>query len=491
MDYLDFELLIDRREGRTYRVDVIESPVGDFDYSEDMYLPFSDDELAVFMSDLPDILLRSSNAAPDEPLSEEYRVREFGRKLFNALFVGDLRALYRQSQQKVMQQGAALRLILRIRPPELSVLPWEYLYDERESDYVCLAQQTSIVRYVETPNPRETLKIEPPLRILAMVASPLTMFQFDATEEQRRLSMALQDLERSELIQVEWLQGQTWSYLHEAMQDDKWHAFYFVGHGAFHAEVNEGCIFLEDEKRLPYRLSAAKLGRLLQGTKMRFVMLNACDSARGSFSSTAVTLVRRGIPAVLAMQSWLSEPAATRFSHEFFKTLAYAVPVDTALIEARKVVSLALGNTLEWGTPALYMHARDGVLFTRERAIDDERSPVSSNSPDVIFNIGQLNVKGDFVENKLEVHSAGSQENKVTTTPEPKTVQYPAQEQSNTNRLTDSNAFVKQDALGPQSNENTITSSTSAQSFSCPECGTRSDAEARFCAECGASLRPM
>jgi hypothetical protein len=37
--------------------------------------------------------------------------------------------------------------------------------------------------------------------------------------------------------------------------------------------------------------------------------------------------------------------------------------VDASVCEARKTVSLAVENTLEWGTPVLYMRSPDGMLF--------------------------------------------------------------------------------------------------------------------------------
>jgi hypothetical protein len=43
--------------------------------------------------------------------------------------------------------------------------------------------------------------------------------------------------------------------------------------------------------------------------------------------------------------------------------LAEGLPVDEAVAEARKSVSLAINNTLEWATPVLHMRSNDGMLF--------------------------------------------------------------------------------------------------------------------------------
>jgi tetratricopeptide (TPR) repeat protein len=98
---------------------------------------------------------------------------------------------------------------------------------------------------------------------------------------------------------------------------------------------------------------------------LRLVFLNSCEGARGSesdaFSSTAATLVRRGVPAVVAMQYEITDAAAIEFSRDFYEALADSLPVDAAVTEARAAVSME--SMLEWGTPVLYMHSPDGRVF--------------------------------------------------------------------------------------------------------------------------------
>jgi len=97
------------------------------------------------------------------------------------------------------------------------------------------------------------------------------------------------------------------------------------------------------------------------------VVLNSCLGAKGSgtdvFSSTASILVRRGVSAVVAMQYEISDRAAVEFARSLYEALADSMPVDAAVAEARKAVSLALNNTVEWGTPVLFMRSPDGALF--------------------------------------------------------------------------------------------------------------------------------
>ena len=97
------------------------------------------------------------------------------------------------------------------------------------------------------------------------------------------------------------------------------------------------------------------------------MLLNSCEGAKGGkldiYSSTAAILVRRGIAAVLAMQYEITDRAAIEFSRTFYRALAYGLPIDAAVAAARAAVNIEVNNSLEWGTPVLYMRSPDGVLF--------------------------------------------------------------------------------------------------------------------------------
>jgi formylglycine-generating enzyme required for sulfatase activity len=100
----------------------------------------------------------------------------------------------------------------------------------------------------------------------------------------------------------------------------------------------------------------------------------------------AGSLVRQGIPAVVAMQFEISDRAACAFAEEFYAALAQGYPVDAGLAEARKAI-YCLPEDVEWGTPVLYLRAPDGVLFDvvdkpgpklRASEVTSDQSPVIS-----------------------------------------------------------------------------------------------------------------
>ncbi len=300
------------------------------------------------------------------PSPEEHTVQDFGRSLFESLLVGDVRTRYEMSLSEARRQGKGLRLKLRIQPSELAVLPWEFLYDVDRDRYPCLSSNTPLVRYLDLPQPVEPLIVSPPLRVLGMVTSPLGLDPLDVEHEKRLVEEATRGLSEDGLLELTWLDGQTWRHLQRAMRRGPWHVFHFVGHGGFDAATEEGAIALSDDAGHMHLLRATGLAELLDDHyPLRLVFLNSCEGAKGSesdaFSNTAATLVRRGVPAVVAMQYEITDGAAIEFSRDFYEALADGLPVDAAVTEARTAVSM--DSMLEWGTPVLYMRSPDGRLF--------------------------------------------------------------------------------------------------------------------------------
>ena len=365
MQYLNFDVEIGPGSGRDYPV-AVRSQAGETHAT----LRFPLDELALkdALKDLQIALLRSSGLRRQVLLPEAQTVQTFGQRLFEALFTGEVLGLYDVNRSDAARQGLGIRLRLRILAPELATLPWEYLYDARLGSYICLSRNTPLVRYLEVAQALQPLKIKPPLRILGVIASPNDMDSLDIERERRRMQEALSGLEQDELVKLTWLEGQTWRDLQRAMRGGPWHIFHFIGHGGFNPRADEGVLALANEQGGTHLLSATQVGILLADhPSLRLALLNACEGARGGerdlFSSTSATLARRGIPAVVAMQYEITDRAAIEFTRAFYETLAGGMPVDEAVSEARKAIELGIANTLEWGTPVLYLRATDGVLF--------------------------------------------------------------------------------------------------------------------------------
>jgi predicted ATPase len=361
ISYLDFDVEIRAGSGAEYLV-VARSPAGEA-YST-LKLPFAGRALELLLESLQSELRGPAKGSG----GQETAVQEFGRTLFDTLISADVRTLFDVSAHDASREGKGLRLKLRVQPPELGAIPWEFLYDTRGGEFVCLSRDTPLVRYLELTQPPVTLRVSTPLRILGLIASPKDQPPLNVEREKQLLEQTVAGLKARGLVELHWLDGQTWGDLQRATWSGPWHVFHFIGHGEFERESGEGFILLEDSDGLAYRFSSEKLARLLGDHEpLRLALLNACEgacaSSRDTYSSTAAVLVRRGVPAVLAMQYQISDQAAMDFAQSFYAAIAHGLPVDAAVAEARKAISLSVGETAEWAIPVLYMRSPDGVLF--------------------------------------------------------------------------------------------------------------------------------
>lgn len=304
----------------------------------------------------------------------EQRAIAWGLRLSAALFDAQVRALFLESRVRAATAKQGLRIKLRVRAPELAVLPWELLLDPDAPPaaprFLALSRHTPVVRFLEVDHAAEPLAVHGALRILAMGVSPTDLAPIDIESERRHLAAAFPWW--NHLVRVEWVAGQNWRALQEQLQaGGPYHAFHFVGHAFFDGFSNTGYVALANDAGETDLRSATELADLLADhSTLKLVVLNACESAEGSpldlTSSMAATLLTRGFPAVVAMQTSVSDRAAVEFARSFYRAIANRLPVDAACTEARKAMRLAGGDTLEWVIPTLYMRATDGRLFRAE-----------------------------------------------------------------------------------------------------------------------------
>lgn len=306
--------------------------------------------------------LEQSCPAPDD-------LHVLGVMLWQALFVSpEVERRYVACQAEAGTQKG-IRLKLNIESPDLTNLPWEYLYDPESQTFPALSPRTPITRYT---NPRQQepppLAFEPPLRILLVSAMPSSQPQLDVEFEREQIVQAMERLQRAGKVQIEVLEHATVRSL-QTMLRRPFHVLHYIGHGTYDEQTGNGMLALEDERGNQHAVSASQLQYLLRDTTVRLAVFNACMTARGAAGrSIAGELMRAGLSAALAMQFAISEGSATVFAGEFYRTLADGWPVDAAVAEGRKAVMFATDlSAMDWGIPVLFMRTRDGILFQREK----------------------------------------------------------------------------------------------------------------------------
>ena len=371
--YLNLDLLVERAEP-DYRVRVLTSPAGETK-PVSFRVPFSDLQLENFLLKIgqPRRNVRKIGAP------QVTAIKDFGGRLFDAVFSEELHVKLALSQSRADDSDAGLRIRLRFSDcPELSELPWEYLYDGEHNRFLCLDDRTPLVRYLEVADPVRVLPVTPPLRILVVIAAPSDLQQLDGEKEWSNVTAALSELQQRGRVEVVRLAKPTLGALQRQLRRGTYHIFHFIGHGGFEPNTQGGMLAMEDDHGRARLVGGEYLGRLLHNHRsLRLAVLNSCEGARGDssdpFSGTAQSLVQQGIPAVVAMQFEITDDAAITFGHVLYEAIADGYPLDAATTEARIAV-YADGNLTEWGTPVLYLRAPDGHIFDIQPPSSEEQA---------------------------------------------------------------------------------------------------------------------
>jgi hypothetical protein len=272
--YLDFDLLIRPAEG-SYRAQVLFSPEGEA--TADFAAPFSDLELQNFILRLG----RPRRGTRRIGSPEMEAARDLGRRLYDAVFSGDVRACWRSSLSAAEGQNRGLRLRLRIADaPELNDIPWEYLYNSSLGRFLSLSEYTPLVRYIDLPEPIRPLAVDGPLAILVMISSPADpdYASLNVEDEWTRLNSGLGELADSGQVRLVRLSEPTLSALQRELRRRQYHVLHFIGHGGFDRHTQGGVLVLPDRAGKARLVAADRLAAtVLDHRSLRLVVLNACE----------------------------------------------------------------------------------------------------------------------------------------------------------------------------------------------------------------------
>ncbi|WP_223944233.1 CHAT domain-containing protein [Arthrobacter sp. StoSoilB20] len=361
------ELEIDAGSGRgEYAVHVVRAPAGGHASGT---FTLDVDGILERLPQLEATVLASAVAARRTMPVAEMAVREVGQQLFQALFTREVYGTYRASLGAAQHAGQQLRVVLRLSAPELATMPWETLFDPETETYLC--QTEPLLRHIPAPDYNlNPLDVEPPLRILGIVASPRDLPSLDVAAEKEHLARALAGPVSEGRVELVWAKTGTWDDVQSLLLAGPWHVVHFVGHGDYDSRTDEGRIALVGPDGRAAMVRAVRLMALLSvaAPRPRLVVLNSCSSGEMGqsdlFSGTASALVRSGIGAVAAMQFAISDYAAIAFAHGFYAAIANGRTVDEAARVGRISVMASPDGTLEWVTPALYVRGGTTQLFT-------------------------------------------------------------------------------------------------------------------------------
>jgi CHAT domain-containing protein len=203
---------------------------------------------------------------------------------------------------------------------------------------------------------------------LLVISSPTNLAQLDVAGEEHLIRSALAKHIEAGQIELDVLPDATIRNINQKLREKPYNVFHFIGHGIF--ENNKGSIALVDGDGQYKLLDDEGFANFFLGNRsLGLAVLNSCQGAAVSsnqvFAGIAPNLVRRGIPAVVAMQYSIIDTTAKIFADEFYRTLALNWPVDAAIQTTRNAISQEVGlDKPDFATPVLYMRAKDGMIMS-------------------------------------------------------------------------------------------------------------------------------
>jgi len=295
--------------------------------------------------------------------------RALGQALFAAEAVGDA---FRETVAAVEAQNGALRVRLRIDPPELHGLGWERILAPIDGQWLPLgaAAATPLSRFVlgerwERPAPVTAR----PLRVLTVIAAPVDLddYGLDTLLPEERAALRATFAGLPEVVVTTLESGTsappTLNALRAALAEG--HSLVHVlCHGA--ATPGGTVLYLEREDGAVDPVKAERLlgAFSLVQTPPALCFLAACETAaRGrhdAFVPLGPALVAQGhIQAVIAMSDRVGIDTARLFTGHFYTRLLTHGVVDLAMNEARALVQ----DEWDWGVPVLFTQLHDSQLL--------------------------------------------------------------------------------------------------------------------------------
>lgn len=309
-----------------------------------------------------DHINRSLRATEKRPDFRE--LTTYGHKLFAFCIRDDLAQLYSRLP------SGQVRIHILSNQPEVRAIPWEYWQEPAHTPGP--RRDRSVVRIVPVIGqlPPPPLEIKEQIRVLFASAEPVDQEPVSWTEVRDEIETTFRArLDRigkdgeSAKFEFKAIDGTTRTALLDAVTQEPFDIFHFSGHGEVVKGI--GYLILTDRKtRKSVRIRADELGQILGHRQIRLAVLSACETAAGDFkddfSLVAESLVRAGIPAVVANQLPIPDKTVATFVEALYKELLKSGDIDRAVGEGRIRLSIDLGGStdavLEWGVPTIYRH---------------------------------------------------------------------------------------------------------------------------------------
>ena len=282
-------------------------------------------------------------------------MRDVGMRLWHYLLPDTAPAQEREALAQELRNG--LSPLLLTLPDVLAILPWELLCEpDVPGEQGFLVRHRPLVRFLSSGS--SLAPLAPPLRVLLLISSPISLGEdsrVDVESERTAAEEATREARETGWLHLLVEDIVTPKRVQKALMDFRPHILHYIGHGAYDEKVG-GVLLWEDDAGKELPIAASSLADLLRPRGLRAVMLHACQTARRDARTdtlgVAGTLVKAGIPAVLAQQANLSYQSSQLASRTWYQALTAGYTSAEALFEVRQ--ALVQAEHPDWAGPVLY-----------------------------------------------------------------------------------------------------------------------------------------
>ncbi|MCI5156961.1 MAG: CHAT domain-containing protein [Candidatus Electrothrix sp. AUS1_2] len=347
-------------------------------------------------------------------LNSRIRIRNLGRRLYKALFNGNVTGHFRENilRSVSVNQEVFCRINLVFQKnvdPCVISLPWEFLVVPPDKDiFLGTHPQFSLSYTYEDwlthPLPPDNTEKDFSLRVLFVHFHPEDLPGIGPAMVRKDIQR-LKDSDQAEFLE---LTNPTVREIEEKIRAFRPHVFHFLTHGRFDHKKGEVALLDREGKTLWY--DDHSFGDLFQSWKPQVVVLQACESGRLSeikaFAGPAGSLMRQQIPAVVSMRYPIEQKHAWAFNAEFYQALAANEPIDFAVQKGRHALAIsddAQGHSShEFAIPTLWMRSQSYSLFPTDAEQDEADSACFSPSPEQSSHPADIRAYWDVILSNLE-----------------------------------------------------------------------------------------
>jgi hypothetical protein len=347
------------------------------DQHSDVRLP--DDRLALETAKLLESWLNvwdrisTSNLGPLQTVLKPGTFKIMGEHLWNLILDNEIGVALKARIQDAEDPPLPVLINFDNRTPkDLRSLPWEFLCVPDTEIFLAAETKLMLTRYASSPPVISVSRVEraiDKLGVLFVTALPRSKRYHKVRE---RVHHFARQLETETGLDVPPPIDDT-DGMENALKDPSHPCHVVHITGLCRGEPDKPELWIDTDTGPRWQDPVSLVDALFpkDGKSPRLVVLELCETEEGdadeNFERLAPALIRRGVPAVLAMQYVLPPDDPGGVWTKFYRDLAAGMSIGRAVQSSRYGLYHGRGPNRDFGTPVLYLR-EDGVLIQQPPA---------------------------------------------------------------------------------------------------------------------------